>query len=129
MFNFRVDVDRLNEKFFIFLSVLVNTLSHYRYSVFFYYVVYLYYLCGLSLVLHFVNISPSLFVEHLKVFPSLNGLFWYDLLSEFISEKVGYDRVFISEFDDLFVLLWSDVSDISFYIFPYYLSFISTWAI
>lgn len=129
MFNFRIDVDRLNEKFFIFLSVLVNTLSHYRYSVFFYYVVYLYYLCGLSLVLHFVNISPSLFVEHLKVFPSLNGLFWYDLLSEFISEKVGYDRVFISEFDDLFVLLWSDVSDISFYIFPYYLSFISTWAI
>ena len=129
MFNFRVDVDRLNEKFFIFISVLVNTLSHYRYSVFFYYVVYLYYLCGLSLVLHFVNISPSLFVEHLKVFPSLNGLFWYDLLSEFISEKVGYDRVFISEFDDLFVLLWSDVSDISFYIFPYYLSFISTWAI
>ena len=129
MFNFRVDVDRLNEKFFIFLSVLVNTLSHYRYSVFFYYVVYLYYLCGLSLVLHFVNISPTLFVEHLKVFPSLNGLFWYDLLSEFISEKVGYDRVFISEFDDLFVLLWSDISDISFYIFPYYLSFISTWAI
>lgn len=129
MFNFRIDIDRLNEKFFIFLSNVVNTLSHYRYSVFFYYVVYLYYLCGLSLVLHFVNISPSLFVEHLKVFPSLNGLFWYDLLSEFISEKVGYDRVFISDFDDLFALLWSDVSDISFYIFPYYLSFIATWAI
>jgi hypothetical protein len=124
MFNF---FNSYFNRFSIYLNTLVSNISHYRYAVCFYYVVYLYYLCGLSLVLHFVNISPSLFVEHLKVFPSLNGLFWYDLLSEFISDSVGYDRVFVDNFDDLFILLWSDTSDVSFFLFLYYMSFVSSW--
>jgi hypothetical protein len=128
MFNFfkEFNITYYYSNIFAYLDNLVNRVAFYRYAVFFYYVVYLYYLLGLSIVLHFAAISPSLFMKHLKVFPVLNGIFWYDLLAELVSEKVGYDRLSFINFDDLFLLLWSDVSDTSFYVvFYYYMLFIS----
>jgi len=113
---------------FFYLNKLINLAGFYIHVVFYYYFAYIYFFLGLSAVLHFTKISPSVFVTHFTVFPVLLGVLEFDVLPEFISEK-RFPHRSLFELENLVfeVLNFKEMDNFNFLLFKCYFNFISLY--